>query len=154
MDVDLKSETSLGFGNNITPKQYNEITVQDIISFGMIPELIGRFPNLISMNTLTLEDYIKILNSKDASVLTRQEKFLHNNGIELILEPGTIEAIAKAAIILNSKDNNFGARSLDTIVSKLLSDAKFAIAFEPETFKQLIISPDTVTDSKKYVLKK
>jgi len=148
-DIDLKQDVKVGFGNQITAKEYKDITTEDFTKFGMIPELLARFPHLVSLNSLTYEDLLKILKVSDLSVLLEKRNFLKEKNIELITKDGYEEEVAK-----NALKQGYGARGLNTIVTKSLNNALFDIALEPDSYDQLIVTKDTVNDSKKYILKR
>lgn len=109
-------------------------------------EIIAKFSKVIEMNELTKESYIKILKSKNGT-LNQNRELLKNNGVKLRIIEGTMNEISNRT--MNSK---YGVRSLDEIVEKTLSLASFEIANNPELYSELIITPETIKDNKKYTL--
>ena len=148
----IKSEDkSLGFGNNIynTDKEYRDITVDDIIKYGFIPELAGRFPVIIPLNKLTKENYVTILKNPNNSIFTDRLKILENNGITCkVLE----EAYDEMAVM--AEGMTIGARALDTIVNRTLSDVLKSVSRRKIDYDYVEISKETVHNPKKYVRKK
>lgn len=144
--IELKEERPVGFDSKYTKKTYKDITREDIVAAGMIPELIGRFPIIVQMNELSYDSFIKILNSEN-STLSMNKRFLSSKGVILSITDDTLNEIAKQAV-----EKKYGARSLDEIIEKALSEASFEIASNPDTYSELIISPDTINDNKKYTL--
>lgn len=143
-----KKINSIGFSSsNQTNEQKNDITREEIIKNGMIPELIGRFPIIVQMNELDFNSLIRILEEVKNSALSLNKEFLERNGIKLTVTDDTLEAIANKAI-----NQKFGARSLDEIVETALSEATFKIASNKELYSELIITPETIKDNKKYTL--
>lgn len=146
--VELKTDKVVGFEQISKPKQYKDLTTEDFVKNGMIPELIGRFPIIIQMNELNHDSYIRIINSDNGALQTNQE-FLQKQGIKLIV---TDEA--KNEIALSAEKKGFGARSLDSIIETALSYASFEIASNPEAYNELIVTEETIKDNKVYTLKK
>lgn len=144
--IELKETTPIGFEQKPTKKEYKDITREDIVAAGMIPELIGRFPVIIQMNELNLDSFIRILQT-EGNTLNLNRKFLHQNGVELIMDDEVLKTIA-----LKAAKQKYGARSLDEIVETTLAAASFEIASNPNLYEQLIITPETITDNKKYTL--
>lgn len=144
--IELKETRPVGFDSKPTKKEYKDITREDIVAAGMIPELIGRFPTIVQMNELNHESFIRILHSEN-NLLNLNKRFLKGRGIELTVQEKALNEIADKAI-----KQKYGARSLDEIVETALSLASFEIASNPEKYSELIITPETIHDNKKYIL--
>lgn len=111
-------------------------------------ELLSKFSTVIEMNNLTTESFIKILKSEHG-LLNANRKFLLNKGVKLRIKNGTMKEIAD-----KTSNANHGVRSLNEIIETALSVASFEIATNPKLYSELIISPDTINDNKKYTLVK
>lgn len=146
--IELIPDKVVGFEQKSKPKQYKDLTTEDFIKNGMIPELIGRFPVIVQMNELNHDSYIRIIKSGNSALQTNQ-KFLQKQGIELTITEEAINEIASSA-----EKKGFGARSLDSIIEAALSYASFEIASNPEVYSELIITPETIKDNTTYILKK
>lgn len=146
--IELIPDKVVGFEQKSKPKQYKDLTTDDFIKNGMIPELIGRFPVIVQMNELNHDSYIRIIKSGNSALQTNQ-KFLQKQGIELTITEEAINEIASSA-----EKKGFGARSLDSIIEAALSYASFEIASNPEVYSELIITPETIKDNTTYILKK
>ncbi|RJO75427.1 MAG: ATP-dependent protease ATPase subunit HslU, partial [Myxococcales bacterium] len=108
----------------------------------LIPELQGRFPIRVELDTLTKDDFVRIL-TEPQNALTRQYKeLLATEGVEVDFTPEAVERIAEMAAIANSRAENIGARRLHTVVEKLLEDVLFEA---PD------IRPATIAVTPKYV---
>ena len=147
--IKLTADKTVGFEAKSVAKKYKDITREDMIQNGMLPELIGRFPIVVQMNELTQESFIKILNNPKNSTLTRNKKFFDAQGIKLSLSEDTIKKIAEKA-----EKQKLGARALDEIVETSLSAVSFEIANNPDMYEEVIITPETIEDNKKYILRK
>ncbi len=145
--IELEEEKVVGFEQKSKKRQYKDLTKEDFIKNGMIPELVGRFNIIVQMNELDYNSLLEILNRAKNSVLNTQKEFFKKREIDLI-----VEEAAKKAIALKASNNNLGARSLDEIIETALSEASFEIATNPNTYEKLIITPDTIEDNKKYTL--
>ncbi len=93
----------------------------------LIPELQGRFPIRVEMQSLGKEEFIKILQNPRNALLKQYSALLETEGVNLIIEDNAIEKIAELAAEVNEKMENIGARRLHTIMTTLLEDALFQI---------------------------
>jgi ATP-dependent HslUV protease ATP-binding subunit HslU len=101
----------------------------------MIPELQGRFPVSVSLDSLSEDDFVQILKNTDNSVIKQYQALLKTEDVNLIFGEGTLEAIAKIAFIKNEEEENIGARRLHTVLEKLLEEISFyASDYEQEDF--------------------
>ncbi len=91
----------------------------------LIPELQGRFPLRVELNSLTEEVLYQILTQPKNSLLREYQALLKTEGVELVFEDEAIRAIAKIAQITNEKTEDIGARRLHTIIEKVLEDISY-----------------------------
>ncbi|RMH80240.1 MAG: ATP-dependent protease ATPase subunit HslU [Calditrichaeota bacterium] len=91
----------------------------------LIPELQGRFPIRVELESLTTEDFVKILTEPENALTKQYKALLETEGYELEFTDDAIQAIAEMATYVNSKSENIGARRLHTIMSTLLEDILF-----------------------------
>lgn len=91
----------------------------------LIPELQGRLPIRVELNSLTKEDFVAILKETDASLITQYQALLEVEGSELTFTDDGIDKIAQIAWDVNDKSENIGARRLHTVLEKLLEDIFF-----------------------------
>lgn len=92
----------------------------------LIPELQGRFPLRVELNSLTEEVLYQILTQPKNSLLKQYEALLKTEGVTLIFEDDAIKAIAKIAQITNEKTEDIGARRLHTVIEKVLEDISYS----------------------------
>jgi ATP-dependent HslUV protease ATP-binding subunit HslU len=93
----------------------------------LIPELQGRFPIRVELNSLTKEDFVKIL-SQPRNALTKQyAAMMASEGVDLSFTDDAVEEIANIAFAVNQEIENIGARRLHTIMSNLLDDILFEV---------------------------
>jgi ATP-dependent HslUV protease ATP-binding subunit HslU len=91
----------------------------------LIPELQGRFPIRVELESLEHEHYLRILQETDNSLLKQYTAMLGADNCRLDFKPDAIEAMAEIALDLNQRLENIGARRLQTILAKLLEDLLF-----------------------------
>lgn len=91
----------------------------------LIPELQGRFPIRVELQSLTKEDFVRILKEPENALITQYIALLATEGVSLVFDDAAIEEIADIAYQVNTRTENIGARRLHTIMEKLLSDISF-----------------------------
>ncbi len=109
----------------------------------LIPELQGRFPVSVELQSLTKEDFIRILTETENSLVFQYSKLLSVDHIDLQFDEGAIERIAEVAVDLNATSEDIGARRLHTVMEYLLEDISFNAGGDYPTF--------TMNIDKKYV---
>lgn len=93
----------------------------------LIPELQGRFPVVVELNSLNKEDFVKILTEPENAVTEQYKKLLAVDNIELNFSKDGIEEIASVAVDLNTTQENIGARRLQALLEHLLEDVSFNV---------------------------
>ncbi len=113
---------------------------QDLMQFGLIPELIGRMPVVTYMHELDRDAMTRILVEPRNSLTKQYQKLLDMEDVELIFEPDSLGAIADLAI-----ERKTGARGLRSILESIMRDTMFDIPTR-DGVRQVIISKETVTE--------
>lgn len=93
----------------------------------LIPELQGRFPIRVELQPLSEDDFYQILQKPRAALTRQYEALLAAEGVALTFEEGALRALARVAFQLNAEVENIGARRLQTVMSRLLTDVLFQI---------------------------
>jgi ATP-dependent HslUV protease ATP-binding subunit HslU len=93
----------------------------------LIPELQGRFPIRVELNSLTKADFIQILKEPKNALTKQYYALFEAEDVELVFEDGAIEEIAETAFHFNTEIENIGARRLHTVMSKLLNEFLFDV---------------------------
>ncbi len=140
---------SLGFNAEIESKKeadvselLKQITPQDLLKFGLIPEFIGRLPIVAKLEKLDKTALVKILTEPKNALVKQYQALLDMDNVELVFEDDAIEAIAEMAL-----KRNTGARGLRSIIEETMTDVMFDIPSESDV-KQCIIGKDCITDNK------
>lgn len=116
------------------------VAPQDLRSFGLIPEIIGRLPLVVHLDPLDKKALLRILTEPRNAIVRQYQKIFALDGVELVFEPETLELIVDKAI-----QYKLGARGLRSIVETIMIDAMYET---PSTdTKKLVVTPD-------YALKK
>ncbi|OAX49596.1 ATP-dependent protease ATPase subunit HslU [Paenibacillus sp. AD87] len=110
----------------------------------LIPELQGRFPIRVELNSLTLDEFVSILTEPKNALTKQYVDLLRTENIEIEFSDDAIREIAKLAESVNQNTENIGARRLHTILEKLLEDLSFEA---PElTLERMVITPEYVRE--------
>ncbi len=124
----LNKGTSIGYGAQLKDKYdkdkniLSKVTVEDIKKFGMIPEFIGRLPIICTLEGLTKDMMIKILEEPKNAILKQYQKLLELDEVRLEFDEGALEAIAEKAI-----EKTTGARALRAIIEEFMLDIMYEI---------------------------
>ena len=91
----------------------------------LIPELQGRFPIRVELNSLSVADFEAILSSTHASLVKQYQALLATEGVTLDVQPDGIRRLAQIAFEVNERTENIGARRLSTVMERLLDETSF-----------------------------
>jgi ATP-dependent HslUV protease ATP-binding subunit HslU len=109
----------------------------------LIPELQGRFPIRVELDSLTAADFETILTQPKNALMTQYTALLAADGVRLDIRPDAIAAIARIATEVNERDENIGARRLHTVLERLFEEIGFAA---PEIAEAVTIDDRYVTE--------
>jgi len=136
--AEIKSHSDRAVGDVL-----REVEPEDLIKFGLIPELVGRLPVVATLNELDEEALIEILVKPKNALIKQYQKLLAMEGVELEIRPAGLQAIAKKA--LNRKT---GARGLRSMLEHALLDVMFELPSQKGVAKVVIDESQIVGDSK------
>ena len=124
----LNRQASIGFLSDLKDKYDNDpdllakVTVDDIRSYGMIPEFIGRLPIIFTLQGLTKESLVRILKEPKNAIIRQYQKLLAVDEVSLTFDDGALEAIAERAL-----EKKTGARALRAIIEEFMLDIMYEI---------------------------
>lgn len=123
----LNKQSSMGFNADLKDKYDNQqvleqVTIEDLREFGMIPEFLGRLPIIFTLNELTKDMLVRIMKEPRNAILKQYEKLLELDEVKLKFNDEALEAIAEKAI-----EKKTGARALRSIIEKLMLDIMYEI---------------------------
>ena len=104
----------------------------------LIPELQGRFPIRVELDSLTIDDFVRILTEPQNALIKQYVALLETEGVKLTFLDDAVQEIARFATTVNENTENIGARRLHTIMEKLLDE----ISFEGPDLKKKAIRID------------
>ena len=137
-----KGEAAIGFGSEVpskedTNKKFNELIHQvrpeDLMKYGIIPEIIGRLPVICTLETLDEDALLRILTEPKNAPVKQYEKLLAMDNVKLEFEEAALRLVAKKAI-----ERKTGARSLKGIIEDVMLDVMFEIPKSTEPRKIVI----------------
>ncbi|WCL50600.1 ATP-dependent protease ATPase subunit HslU [Leptospira sp. GIMC2001] len=118
----------------------------------LIPEMQGRFPIRVELDKLSMEDFVQILTAPKSSLVRQYEALLLTEGVNLQYNTDGIAEIARLAFEMNEKNENIGARRLNTIMEKLLEDVSFDAPDLPSDQRNVVITKEFVSGKLKGIV--
>ncbi len=139
-------KTTIGFDAatehhmDITEVNYllSKVEPEDLISFGMIPEFVGRFNSIANCNELTIEDLVDILTTPKNAIIKQYQQLFNEENVTLKFTDDALRAMGEKA-----KSTGTGARALRMIVETLLLELMFDVPSDP-TIKEVIVDKDCI----------
>lgn len=116
----------------------SQVLPQDLVKFGLIPELVGRLPVITSLETLDKDALVKILMEPRNALIKQYQKLLQLDGVELVFEQDALEEIAEITL-----KRNTGARGLRSIVEKIMQQIMYDIP-DMSDISQVVITKESV----------
>ncbi len=139
------NRNSIGFDAQIAEKKNKEIstllaevTPQDLVKFGLIPEFVGRVPINVSLEGLDEEALVRILKEPKSALVKQYQKLFEIDGVKLTFEEDAVEAIARQAF-----ERKTGARGLRSIMEKVMMDVMYRIPSD-DTIEECVITRGAV----------
>ena len=123
-----------------------KVEPEDLLRFGLIPELIGRLPMIVSLRELTEEALVRIMREPKNSLIRQYQELFRMDGVELEIEDDAVNAIANKAIELHT-----GARGLRGIFEKMMTNIMFELPSRDDVTK-CIITKETVENGAEPIL--
>ena len=141
---------SIGFTSEIKKKIerkesgiFKDVQPHDIVKYGLIPELVGRIPAIVTLDDLNCESLVRILSEPKNSIVKQYKKLFEMDGVELSFEEDALMAIASLAI-----ERNTGARGLRSIMEELMMPIMYEIPSR-EDVAEIVITPQAVLEKAK-----
>ncbi len=142
------SSGAMGFGNEVKSKKdfeqgemYRQVVPQDLVKFGLIPELVGRMPVITALQPLDVNALVKILSEPKNAILKQYAGLFKLDGVELEFTKDALKAVAKKTL-----QQNTGARGLRSVMEGLLTNLMFEIPSD-YTVEKIVISRACVEDN-------
>lgn len=139
--------TAIGFGADVASKEktrLHDVSPDDIVKFGMIPEFVGRFPTWVTLNELAKEDLIEILTKVKHNYVNQYKWLFEVDSIDLEFENDGIELIAERAL-----NNKTGARGLHSELERVLLPHMYQLKkYHKHNINKITINTDLVNTPK------
>jgi ATP-dependent Clp protease ATP-binding subunit ClpX len=148
--IENRTEASgIGFGALVKSKEqrsitevFNEVEPEDLIKFGIIPELIGRMPVIATLAELSEDALMQILTEPKNALVKQYSKLLNMEGVDLEIRPSALKAIAQKAL-----KRKTGARGLRSILELALIDTMYELPNQTNVEK-VVIDESTIMENK------
>ena len=148
--IDNRTESSgIGFGASVKSKKqraltdvFKDIEPEDLIKFGLIPELVGRMPVVTTLAELSEDALVQILTEPKNALLKQYSKLLAMEGVDLEIRPAALRAIARKALARKT-----GARGLRSILEHALIDTMFDLP-NTSNVERVVVDESTVEENK------
>lgn len=149
--IEKRSETSsVGFGGNVVSKKsknldeyFNRVESRDVVKYGLIPELVGRLPVIVSLQSLDEKALTEILTKPKNAVIKQYKKLFKMENVKLEFEKEAISEVAKKA-----SEKKTGARGLRNIMENIMMDTMYETPSKDD-IEKIIITKECITDGKK-----
>ncbi len=149
LDKIIESRTdksAIGFDSPVQSKKKRDVgkllaqvEPHDLLKFGIIPELVGRMPVITSLQSLTQEDLVRILDEPKNALTRQYEALLAMDNVELEIQPEALQEVAKKAL-----DRQIGARGLRAIMESIMMKIMYQIPSDL-SIKKVVITPECVS---------
>lgn len=137
--IGFNSVMNNGNADNEEEDLLSDITTEDLKKFGIIPELIGRFPLVTHVKPLTEEEMYQVLTEPKNSIIKQYQKMMWIDNIDLIFEEKALKLIAK-----NASEKKTGARALRGVIDKVLAELMFEYGGYNEKKIKLVVTEEMV----------
>ncbi len=135
----------LGFGAAITAKKdydksgvLRRVEPHDVLKYGIIPELVGRLPVLVTLDSLDKDTLVTVLSQPKNALTKQYAKLFEYDGVELEFEPAALRSIAERTI-----ERDTGARGLRSVIEGIMTDIMFDVPSD-KTICKVVITEDCV----------
>jgi len=148
--IESRTESSgIGFGASVKSKKerslsqvFRDVEPEDLIKFGLIPELVGRMPVVATLSELSEDALVQILTEPKNALVKQYAKLLAMEGVDLEIRPSALKAIAKKAL-----DRKTGARGLRSILELSLIDTMYDLP-NVSNVEKVVVDESTIEENK------
>ncbi len=144
----------IGYGGNIQTKAdkkkanvLKDLESHDLVKYGLIPEIVGRIPMIVTLDPLDEAAFVRILTEPKNSLVKQYQKLFEMDGIKLTFKKDALEAIAKKAA-----ENNTGARGLRSIMENIMLEYMYTLPSNDKA-TELVITRAAVEKTRKALIK-
>jgi len=139
--VEVKSKDSMKLGEILS-----HVTPDDLVQYGLIPEFVGRFPVITTLDDLSEDDMIRILTEPKNALVKQYKKLLEIDGVELEIKEEALRAIARKAM-----KRGTGARALKSVFEDVMLDIMYKVP-SMKNVEKIIINEEVVMKKKEPIM--
>ena len=149
----LNVNTSMGFMSSFESQQevdeiLSKVQPDDVVKFGLIPEMVGRLPVVVACHSLTHTDLKHVLTKPKNAVLKQFEKMFKLDGVQLEFTDDAIDSVAKLAL-----EKEIGARGLRSVLEKVLLQLQYELPIlKSQDIEKIVINESVVKEEKQPIL--
>ncbi len=121
-------------------KRFEDVEPEDLLRFGLIPELVGRLPVVVTLEDLDESALVRILSEPKNAILKQYRKILGMEGVGITFDPGAVRSIAQKAL-----ERGTGARGLRAVIEEVMRDVMYDIPSRPDV-REVVVTPESITD--------
>ncbi|HET6228774.1 MAG TPA: ATP-dependent Clp protease ATP-binding subunit ClpX [Longimicrobiaceae bacterium] len=119
---------------------FRDVEPEDLLRFGLIPELVGRLPVMVTLDNLDENALVRILTEPKNALVKQYQKIFGMDGVGITFDPGAIRAIAREAL-----DRGTGARGLRAVIEQIMRDIMFDIPSRADV-REVVVTPECITE--------
>src|SRR5688500_98704 len=119
---------------------FHEVEPEDLLRFGLIPELVGRLPVVVTLDNLDEDALVRILAEPKNAIIKQYRKILGMEGVGLTFDPAAVRSIARKAL-----ERGTGARGLRAVIEEVMCEVMFDIPSRPDV-REVVVTPESITD--------
>lgn len=137
-----KEELEEGKAEQLERNPYHDVEPDDLLRYGLIPELVGRLPVVVALDTLDEEALVKILLEPKSALSKQYKKLFELENVGLTFEPDALSAVAQRAM-----KRGTGARGLRAILEEVMTDIMFDLP-NREDVREIVITKECITENR------
>ncbi|MDH5196765.1 MAG: ATP-dependent Clp protease ATP-binding subunit ClpX [Gemmatimonadota bacterium] len=137
-----KEEVETGKAHELAQNPYRDVEPDDLLRYGLIPELVGRLPVTVALDQLDEDSLVQILLEPKNALTKQYKKLFHLENVGLTFDPEALRAIAHRAV-----SRGTGARGLRSILEEMMADIMFELP-DRSDIHEVVITKESVTDGR------
>ncbi len=136
----------IGFSSSTDGKEpdkkapFRDVEPEDLLRFGLIPELVGRLPVMVTLENLDEDALVRILTEPKNALVKQYHKIFQMDGVGITFDPASIRAIAREAL-----ERGTGARGLRAVLEQIMRDIMFDIPSRQDV-REVVVTPECITE--------
>jgi ATP-dependent Clp protease ATP-binding subunit ClpX len=127
-------------GEDDVRNPFRDVEPEDLLRFGLIPELVGRLPVVVTLENLDETALVRILTEPKNAIIKQYKKMLGMENVGLTFDPAGVRAIARKAL-----ERGTGARGLRAVIEEVMRDVMFDIPSRSD-IREVVVTPETITE--------